>query len=138
LINSNDSLITNPSGVCLDIPIETQLTLVKQVFSNLKAIGILYHPQQDSQLFRQCLDAAQKLNIKIVPGKIQKEEDIPSALKEMRSKSNALLLIPNQYVLNYSSLKYILMYGLSNNFPVIGLSEFHVKAGALLAIRADY
>jgi putative ABC transport system substrate-binding protein len=138
IANSDTNAITNLSGVRLDIPIETQLKLVKQVFSNLKAIGILYHPLQDSQIFRQCMDEAQKLNIKIAPGEIQTEEDIPTALKNIRAKSNVLLLISNQYILNYSSLKYILMYGLSNNFPVIGLSEFHVKAGALLAIRADY
>ena len=128
----------NLSGVRLEIPVETQLTLIKQIFTNLKAIGMLYHPVLDSSLFRECLTAAQKLNVAIVAEKITSEEDIPSALKETRTKSNVLLLIPNQYALNYSSLKYILMYALSNNFPVIGLSEFHVKAGALLAIRADY
>lgn len=138
IIDSTDKTIPNLSGVSLNVPIETQLKLVKQVFSNLKAIGILYHPLQDSQIFRQCKEEARKLNIKIAPGEIRTEEDIPTALKEIRARSNVLLLISNQYVLNYSSLKYILMYGLSNNFPVIGLSEFHVKAGALLAIRADY
>lgn len=135
---SDSHSTSNLFGVRLDVPIATQLKLIKQVFSNLKAIGILYHPQQDSQVFRQCREEAHKLNIKIVPGEIQTEEHIPTALKEIRARSNVLLLISNQYVLNYSSLKYILMYGLSNNFPVIGLSEFHVKAGALLAVRADY
>ncbi|MCI0494280.1 hypothetical protein L0Z72_04670, partial [candidate division KSB1 bacterium] len=86
IANSDTNAITNLSGVCLDIPIETQLKLVKQVFSNLKAIGILYHPLQDSQIFRQCMDEAQKLNIKIAPGEIQTEEDIPTALKNIRAK----------------------------------------------------
>ena len=131
LINSNGSPIASLSGVRLDIPIETQLKLVKQVFSNLKAIGVLYHPQQDSHLFRQCVDEAQKLKIQIVPGEIQTEEDIPSALKEIRSKSNVLLLVSNQYVRNYSSLKYILMYGLSNNFKGSG------KRTLLLGINFD-
>lgn len=138
LINSNGSPVPSLSGVCLDIPIETQLKLIKGIFSDVQAIGILYHPVQDSQIFRQCLEEAQKLEIEVEPGEIYTEEDIPVALKEIRARSKVLLLISNQYVLNYSSLKYILMYGLSNNLPVIGLSEFHVKAGALLAIRADY
>ena len=130
--------LKNLSGVCLDIPVEIQFKVLKQALFDLKRIAVLYHPSQDSVMIERAKETATKLGIELIGGEIKSEEDIPPTLKSIRSKSDVLWLITNPQTVSYSSLKYILMFCISNNFPIIGLSEFHVKAGALLALRADY
>jgi len=134
--------ITNPeknlSGVSLDIPIEIQFKFIRQSLSNLTRIGVLYHPIQDSVLVERARRIARKLGLELIAEKIKYEKDIPAILISIRDKSDLLWLIPNPYTMNYYSLKYTLKFCISNNFPIIGLSEFHVKKGAILALRADY
>ncbi|UCE04575.1 MAG: ABC transporter substrate-binding protein [bacterium] len=137
-IQNADHTVKNLSGVCLDIPLETQFQILKQSQLHLKRIAVLYHPTGDSVLIGQAERIAQKFGIKLVTGKINSENEILSILKNIGNKSDILWLIPNPYTMSYSSLKYILNFCFSSNFPIIGLSEFHVKAGALLALRADY
>lgn len=138
LKHSTTHPMRNCSGIALDIPLETQFKLYKQSISSLKKVAVLYHPIQDSIFIANAIQTAKKIGIELIARKIKSEEDIPTALRDILSRSDVLWLIPNPYVVNYSSLKYILMFCTSNKIPTIGLSEYHVKAGALLAVRADY
>ena len=128
----------NISGICLDIPVEVQFQVMKQLSSRLRKIAVLYNPKHDSVLINHARIMAEKLGANIIIGEIKTEDDIPGVLKNLRTKSDILWLAPNPHSVSYSSLKYILMYCISNMFPVIGLSKYHVKAGALYALSADY
>lgn len=128
----------NLTGVCLDTPVTEQLGKIKLFIPQLKRIALLYNPVQDSSFINEARVISGKIGIEINAIEIKSEIEIDSLLLKIRNTSDLLLLIPNPYTMNYLSLKHIFKECIYNNFPVIGLSEFHVKAGALMAIRADY
>lgn len=138
LNDSTNYLPKNLVGVCLDIPLEIQLNTLLISQLPLRRIAVLYQPGQDSAIVAQMKRMANLKGFELILGEIQSEEKIPSVLKDIRYISDVLWLLHNPQTISYSSLKYIMMFCIANNFPVIGLSEHHVKTGALLALRADY
>ena len=138
LINDMPQLKSNLSGIKLDIPIATQFHTLKQIFRYWKKIAVLYHSNNDLVYIKEVSKIAKKYSVTIIAKKINSEDKIPIALKNLQKESNVLWLIPDPLITNYNTLTYILMFCISNNFPVIGLSEYHLKAGCIMALRPDY
>ncbi|MBN1350346.1 hypothetical protein JXJ21_13105 [candidate division KSB1 bacterium] len=128
----------NVSGVCLDIPPEVETEYIKKSLGQIRKIAILQHPTDDSTYIESVKRAAMNTDFEVAAGKIKTNEDIPSVLKNLRNHNDILWLTANPSLSSFALLKYIFRFCISNNFPILGLSEYHVKAGALLAIRADY
>jgi putative tryptophan/tyrosine transport system substrate-binding protein len=65
---------------------------------------------------------------------LKSPEELPSSLKRVLARSEALLALPDAQVYNQSTLQGILLNAYRSGAPVFGYSAAQVKAGALAAV----
>ncbi|MDD2852393.1 MAG: ABC transporter substrate binding protein [Desulfuromonadaceae bacterium] len=59
-----------------------------------------------------------------------------STIKQM-GNTEAILLLPDSGVMNSTAIEEVFLHSFRQNIPVLGISERHVKEGALLALVVD-
>jgi putative tryptophan/tyrosine transport system substrate-binding protein len=127
----------NMAGVLLDIPVKMQLESLQKVLPEAKKIGVVYSidsTDRVAELDQICAE----LGLQLVKRKVNDERELPAALTDTTWQINCLLMIPDAKIYFPQSVKYLLLESLRQKFPVIGLSKYHSKSGALLSIDCDY
>ncbi|MDD5492100.1 MAG: ABC transporter substrate-binding protein [bacterium] len=128
---------TNLTGVLLDVPVKMQLESLQKVFPEGKKIGVIYTADSTNRI-ADLNQACSELGLQLVKRKVNDEKELPAALADITWQINCLLMIPDAKIYFPQSVKYLLLESLRQRFPVIGLSKYHSKSGALLSIDCDY
>lgn len=128
---------TNLAGVLLDVPVKMQLESLRKVYPEAKKIGVVYTSDSTSRI-SDLSQACAELGLQLVKRKVNDEKELPAALADVTWQINCLLMIPDAKIYFPQSVKYLLLESLRQKFPVIGLSKYHSKSGALLSIDCDY
>jgi len=127
----------NITGASMVIPDDLQLREIRKVLPNVKKVGLIYSPNSASR-YQQLLTSCQVLGFHLVARMIDSGEDLPEALEEVYRKVDCLLMIPDSQIYIPKSSEYLLLESLRKKFPVVGLSSFYTKAGALFSVDCDY
>jgi putative ABC transport system substrate-binding protein len=127
----------NVTGASLDISVATQFEALRTFVPSLKKIGVLYNPQETEAVIQQARRAAKELDMELVAIAVNSEDKIPDALRSLSKSVDAIWSVADGTVFSSGSQEFIL-YTLQNKIPFMGLSPAFVKAGALLALDADY
>lgn len=125
------------AGVSLDIPQSVRLKQIKKLLPEISTVGLIYSSRfasTEAEIRSVCAEMGLKLEVR----KVDDEKEIPDTLKNLWSDVDCLLMVPDSRVFTPMSVEYILLHSLRNRYPVIGLSSFYTKAGALIAIDCDY
>ena len=138
LLSTPSGANQNIHGVSLDVPAHLQFKELHHVLPNIKRISAIYNPDHDKKIIDEAKLAASNFSIELIAKEIYSEKDIPAALENLKHQSDLFWIIPNPRTISNSTLQYILSYCISNNLPVLGLSESQVKLGALLAVAPDF
>ncbi len=127
----------NLAGVLLDVPVKMQLESLQKVFPEAKKIGVVYTSDSTNRI-ADLNQACNELGLQLIKRKVNDEKELPAALADVTWQINCLLMIPDAKIYFPQSVKYLLLESLRQKFPVIGLSKYHSKSGALLSIDCDY
>ena len=139
LVKSMNSPGGNITGASLDIPLETQFRYIKSVVGELKAIGVLYNPEETGALVQQADRVARRMNISLLAKPISSDREVPNALKSLTGGVDALWSVAYTTVFStVQSTRYILLNTLRTGTPFMGLSDSFVTAGALMSLSCDY
>ncbi|MFC2061513.1 ABC transporter substrate-binding protein [Elusimicrobiota bacterium] len=138
LVNSLKSSGNNLTGVSLDISASTQLKKVASILSFIKRVAIIYDPNISSGIVKSAQSASASLGLQIVAKPASSGKDVPASLESIKGQADAIWSIPDPTVYTSASIKHILLFSVRNKIPVIGFSEFFVKAGALLGLYSNY
>lgn len=125
----------NLAGVSLDIPVSTQFKVLKEVLPSVKTIGVLYNPAENRKNIEKAGREAQALGMTLKPFLVANARGIPN-LDQL--DIDALWFIADTTVCQPPIIKRLLLGGLKNRIPVMGLSAQYVRAGALLALTCEY
>ena len=128
----------NITGVSLSIPVIKQFSTLKEMIPNLKTIGVIYNPYENSELIKEAQTAAKQLNLDLVAVDVSYEREVPMTLNNLIKYVDVIWLIVDRMVNSVESRKNIILEGFRNDIPVMGLSEKVVRAGAAFAVSADY
>jgi len=128
----------NITGVTLSIPVITQFTILKEIMPNLRTIGVIYTPGENSDLIKEAQNTAKILNINFIPADVTDEREFPTALQNLIRIVDVIWLIVDNAVNSDESRKYIILEGYKNNTPVMGPGKNYVGAGAAFAVSANY
>ena len=75
----------------------------------------------------------------LVPISVESVGEVPSALSKMKEGNiEVLWSVVDKTAAQPSAIEQEIKFSLENRIPFIGLSVFHVKAGALVAFSVDY
>lgn len=121
------------SAVFLDQPPEKQLTLARELFGEVSAVGVVISDEfaDSAQRLAEVADA-NGVSVKVET--IRDEADVSRAFARVLRGVDATLAIPDPLLLNRNNTKWFLYMAFQRKVPVIGFSEAFVKAGALAAV----
>lgn len=128
---------SNITGSSLVIPVRMQLREIKRILPEVKKIGIIYSPKRAS-LQREILEAGKELGYQIVFLEITSGKYLPEAFNKISWQIDCFLMTPDTEIYFPEAVKYILMEGLKRKLPVVGLSSYYTRAGALISFECDY
>jgi putative ABC transport system substrate-binding protein len=126
---------SNITGISLDISPETQFRKFRAVAPGISSIGVIYNVSENANTVKQAKQAAAKLGISLKEYPVQTTKDIPEI---NQLGIDALWIIPDGIVCKPAIVEHIFLSSLQYNIPVMGISAAYVKAGAVLALTADY
>jgi ABC transporter substrate binding protein len=129
---------TDSCGVSLNIPPELQVDTIFKTMPEVKRVGLLYDPKNNSEFFFSATAAGKLEGISIEPLSVSTRTEITRVLKNSWTVIDALWLIPDQTVISESIVRYIIKEALLNNRPVVGYNRFFYEAGAAVSFVFDY
>lgn len=140
MVLNPENVITNHEnavGASVNIPIDVQLKMIKEILPAMEDVGIIYDPTWNAGFIEQSINAAKALNLDLLPVPVTSQKDIPNALKQVRNDADVLLAIVDNTVYTSGTARNIIEYTHKNDLPFVGISEPWVKAGALWALYFD-
>jgi putative ABC transport system substrate-binding protein len=137
IMNFADYKAPNITGVSLDISSSLRLQAIKKVFPDVKRIGVVYSVQSEN-IISELKQSGSGLSLTIVESKAESDKDFFAAFNKISPNIDCFLMIPDTTLFNSQIIKFVLLEGVKNKLPIIGLSSFHSKAGAAMSIEADY
>ncbi len=127
----------NVTGVMMDIPARMKVAQIKRLFPGMGNLGLVYSDRTADKA-AETLQACNELGLKLVTKKIDSEKQLPEAIREIRSKIDVFIMVPDTKIYFPQSVKFLLKESLKQNLPVIGLSRFYSKDGAVISFDCDY
>lgn len=128
----------NMTGITLEVPIERQFSTIRSILPQAKRVGVLYDPEKTGPLVDEARRLAGKFGINLLDRQVRSEKDVPTTLREVLPKVEALWLIPDSTVLTEDSFRFLLGTALDHNVPVFGFSSEFVRSGAMAGLSVGY
>jgi len=129
----------NLTGAAMDVPIERQLKTLSRVVPKLRRVGVLYSPEETLRVIEEATMVAKSMGLELMAEQVHSEKDVPDALGRLdKQKMDALWSVADGKVFTRPSTRYIIKYVVRRGIPFMGPHNGFVKAGALVALTADY
>ena len=100
-------------------------------------MGIIYSEAAGTQAV-ELVQTCMGLGLKAVAKRVSSEKDLPEAVQSMNDKIDCFLMVPDPKIYFPQSVKYLLAESMKDKIPVVGLSRYYTKDGALLSFDCDY
>lgn len=127
----------NVTGVLMDIPAKMKLEQIRRLFPGTITLGLVFSEKTTAKA-AEMLQASNELGLKLVAKKIDSEKQLPEAIREIKPQIDIFIMIPDTKIYFPQSVKYLLHESLKQKFPVVGLSRFYTKDGAIISFDCDY
>jgi putative ABC transport system substrate-binding protein len=137
VLNPKELAGSNITGVSLNISGRMQLSKIKMLMPWVKKIGMIYSPET-IHIYKEILQACEESDFQLISREISGGEDISKALKDVSKGIDCFLMTPDPSIYFSKTVEYLLIEGLKGKFPVIGLSSYYTRAGALISFECDY
>ena len=125
------------TGASMRIPFQVQLQYIRRILPRTRRIGILFSPKTAAR-HDDLLEAAGPFEYQIVEKTIDSGKALPDALQDVSWRIDCFLMIPDSEIYFPKSVEFLLQHSLDQEFPVIGLSSYYTRAGALFSLDCDY
>lgn len=137
-VSDNNQTRGNITGVSLSIPVKKQFEIIKDVFPDIKTLGILYDLNTRSERIKELSALAQDANLQIVAEPVKHPKDIPQALNQIVQQADMLWAEVDAMVYTPQTAKQIILKTFRNKMPFFAYSDLYVKAGALMTLACNY
>jgi putative ABC transport system substrate-binding protein len=127
----------NISGVSMDLSPEAYLTAMRELFSRVTRIGILYDPQNTGAYVSDAAQAAQAAGIELVTKQVRDASKIPAALDELQGKIDVLWMLPDPAVATDETVELLLRFSFQHAVPVFSFAKKYVEMGAVASLDVD-
>jgi len=118
----------NTTGFYMATPVREYVDLVKNHFSSIRRIAVVGS--------RDLMGLLEAQGPQVASYNVKSSFEVVNAVKQVDS-SDAILLLPDVSLLTATALEEVYLLSFRKGIPVMGVSEKHVKRGALLALVFD-
>ncbi|MFC1617427.1 ABC transporter substrate-binding protein [Candidatus Margulisiibacteriota bacterium] len=125
-------------GIANELPARMQLFTIRNYFSDIKKLGIIYTPQMNKEWIKEVNKIASQMDFQIISKPVNNPEQVLTSLDGIINEVDALWLIPDPSVVTNKKLlnEYFKRANQANKM-IFTYNDFFVKAGAALALTAD-
>jgi putative tryptophan/tyrosine transport system substrate-binding protein len=139
VVEQPESFQSKMGGVVMQIPVSQQLDTLHRLLPLSKKVGVLYNPVFTAKAINEARAQVDKMQLTLVPIAVEKQSEIHQALEKMKEGGvDVLWSVLDKTAAQPAAVEEIIKYSLENKLPFIGLTNFHVKAGALAALSVDF
>ncbi|MDI9471951.1 MAG: ABC transporter substrate-binding protein [Tissierellia bacterium] len=126
------------SGTSDKTPVALQLKLLKRLVPDVKSVGILFNTSEvNSEVqIRWAKEAAEELGLNIVEVGVTTVNEIPQALENLISRTDAIYTITDNLVAN--SIQLVVEKTREMGVVTMGAERAHVESGILITDGIDY
>ena len=124
----------NITGASINVPVEQQIWLFKQLGPQIKRIGVVFNRAKTGYLVRRAQTVARNEGLELVIREINTAKDAIGALESLQDGIDALWLVPDETVLSQAVVQQMLLFSYRWKIPLLGLSDRHAQMGALFAL----
>ncbi|MEQ6341680.1 MAG: ABC transporter substrate-binding protein [Gammaproteobacteria bacterium] len=125
------------AGLSMNVPAHAQFTALLKIRPGTKKVGVVYDPGRSQALVDEARGAARALGMTLVDRPIKSAAEAIDAYTALRGEADVMWMVPDATAISPESLKFLMLFSLRNNFPVIGIADKYVKMGALFALSFD-
>jgi putative ABC transport system substrate-binding protein len=126
------------AGVSLDVPIERQFAMIKEILPQVKTVGMIYDAESKEWVREQAQAAANRLDLQLKSVGLKPPYDAVRVLTEDMKGVDLLWASIDPKIYNANSAKEVLLSTMRMKLPFMAFSSKYVKAGALVALECDY
>jgi putative ABC transport system substrate-binding protein len=127
----------NMTGIAVRPPADTQLAALRSTIPTHRRIGVLYDEEHSGDFIRQAQQAAKQQGLELLVVAIRRQDEIPTAVRALLPKVDALWLIQDQTVVSETAIPFFLESTLDAKIPLFTFSLTLVQQGALGALLVD-
>lgn len=121
------------SALYLDQPLHRQIALVRAILPEAERLGVIVGPATEAAM-TELAALAHDRGLTLVTERAVREVELYPALQAVLRGSDALLALPDPYIINTATAQNLLLTSFRYRRPVIGYSAAYVRAGALAAV----
>lgn len=127
------------TGVVIKLSIEEQFRRLQKLFPRRKRVGVIYDPRFSSRDIEAARKLASAHDLILMPLAVAKAEEVPEALPKLaRGNVDLIWMLPDRTVATPAAVQALIAHAQREGVPLIGLSMFHVRSGALGALAVDF
>lgn len=126
------------TGVSMNIQPLEQFKALLRILPEARRIVVIYDPAKTQRLISEGMEDARGLGLSLRTYGVKTKPEAINTLSRMKGNVDAIWMVPDATVLTPEFLEQLLLFSVGNRVPVIGVSDKHVKNGALFALSFDY
>lgn len=128
-------------GVTSELSPEQELMILRDLFPNIKKIGLLYNNEMNREYVEAIKEKSATFNMQLIEqdvGSNSGKEEIKAALDNLLGKIDLFWMISDPVTLDTKEIiDQILLAATQQHKPVYAYSDVYIKYGAVLAVSAD-
>ena len=129
-------------GRLLPVPMfaspQRQAQALRQAVPSARRVGLVYVPGNSRALADAYARAAEASGLTPVRHEVAGLKDFAGAVRALVGRVDALWLVPDPSLINAETFKFLVQTSFESKLPLLAYSQAMVKAGALLAMEAEY
>lgn len=126
------------TGASLDVPLATQFETLRTLLPKAKRVGVVYDPSQTGQVVAMAPAAARRQGFELQAVAVENPSDAMRAVERLLADVDVLWSVADGTVFTADTSSAIILAALQARVPLFGLSDAHVRSGALAALSCDY
>ena len=126
------------TGVSLDIPVEVQFRYLRQLLPSARRLGVLYCPSETGAIVEAGKAAASKYGFERRARSVDMAADAVAALADLLPEIDAVWSVADSHVFTPQTTPVLILNALRQRLPLFGISKVQARAGAVMALYADY
>jgi ABC-type uncharacterized transport system substrate-binding protein len=128
----------NITGVSMRISAEKQLAKLKEVFPEVKRVGLVYDPHKTGFFIENALEASKGLGIKLVLREVDSPKNVDSAIRGVAKDGiDVLWMLPDTTAVTPETVDSFFISSLDNRIPILTFSQKFLEKGAVVSVGVD-
>lgn len=130
--------VSPAATISLDVPLQTMLARMKQVFPGKTRLGIIRNPKTAALPAGALQAQAEQQGFTARVVECSGIEQLLAALQKLKGEVDFVWCLPDGTLYNSATIKPLILSSIENRLPLIGFSEGFARAGAAIGVYADF